>query len=344
MNQLGDGNNYAMSNLMKIGIIGNGIAAWCVNKYLLNKDKNLEILRFGNDSFLRTCSLRTTSINCMRGTQKGISPLGDLMVDSMLEFERFIQEFPNNGSIKTYETQCWLDEESKFTKRFHEYKKINSVQEIELSHEFLSYQSEAYLINPPAFYHGLELNDVKANLVTSVNKRSNGFHLETDKGEFEVDKLFLCAGVNNSLFQDLINDDDTLDFIKRTKPVKGDYLYLNTQHNIRPKSIAIENHHLIFRENEILIGSTSFNDNDIQLVNHTKLRKVYEHIQDSIRFELPSYEKFDAICGIRAKGRKRMPKWGKVGDNLYFVGGLYKNAFSFAFKAAKDLCHDVFAD
>lgn len=337
MNQLGDGNNYAMSNLMKIGIIGNGIAAWCVNKYLLNKDKNLEILRFGNDDFLRTCSLRSTSINCMRGTQKGISPLGDLMVDSMNEFISYINKYPNSGAIKSFEMQCWKSEDSKFTKRFKTNSKINEVEEIKLAQDFYSFQSEAYLINPLEFYKNLELEDVKGNIVKNVLRKNNQYHLISDTGEFVVDKLILCAGINNSLFKDLIDDEDALDFIERTKPVKGDYLYLRCDHKIKPKSIAIENHHLIFRHNELLIGSTSFNENDIQLINHEALQAVYKNIKDAIHFQLPAYEKFEKICGIRAKGRKRMPYWNQVGEDLFLIGGLYKNAFSFAFKAAQDI-------
>tara|TARA_B100001971_G_scaffold111365_1_gene102434 strand:- start:63543 stop:64574 length:1032 start_codon:yes stop_codon:yes gene_type:complete len=337
VNVLGDGNNYAMYKCMKIAIIGNGIAAWCVNKYLLNKDSSLNILRFGNDEFIRTCSLRTTSINCMRGTQKGISPLGDLMVDSMEEFLSYYQDYPLRAVEKTYEMQCWQAEDSKFSKRFKDYTQISSIEEIELSKKMFAYKSDAYLIHPLKLYHEFNLKDVSGNLVKEVIQLDSGFKIIADSGEFQVDKVILCAAGFNELFKDLITNEDALDFIQRTKPVKGDYLYLKAEHGIKAKSIAIENHHLIFRENEILIGSTSFNDNAIHAINHSELRAVYEHIVDSIRFQLPSYDSFDAICGIRSKGRKRTPYWNQVADDVYMVGGLYKNAFSFAFKAAADL-------
>lgn len=338
MNVLGDGNNYAMYNFMKIAIIGNGIAAWCVNKYLLNKDSSLEILRFGNDEFIRTCSLRSTSINCMRGTQKGISVLGDLMVDSMHEFVDFYHQHNLKTIEKTFEMQCWNNKESKFSNRFKSFTEIKSIEEIELTNKMFAHQSEAYLIDPLKLYYEFNLSDVHGNFVREAYKLDQGFKLYADSGEFVVDKLILCAAGGNELFKDLITKEDALDFIARTKPVKGDYLYLNTPHQIKPKSIAIENHHLIFRKNEILIGSTSFNDNAIQIVNHTDLNAVYEHIAMSVKYPLPSYNSFDAICGIRSKGRKRLPYWDQVAQGVYMVGGLYKNAFSFAFKAAADLC------
>jgi hypothetical protein len=335
------GNNYAMNISMKIAIIGNGIAAWCINKYLRNTSDDLLIHRFGDDSMMPTCSFRTTSINCMRGTKKGISALGDLMVDSMHEFMRFNQHEKSNGIYETFEYQLWDKEDDKFTQRFESYKEILEVDEIKLQRKMLSYKSKAFLIDPYLFYQGLNLEPVKANFVSSLVFKNNLYHLEANGFKEQYDKIILCCGLHNNLFIDLFQNEDAKDFVKRTKPVKGDYLYLQTQHNYASKSLAIKNHHLIFRPNEILIGSTSFNEDATYKIKTKELKKVYDDIINSVRIELPAFNKFQAICGIRAKGRKRMPYWDEVGPNLYMIGGLYKNAFSFSFLAAKDLSHKI---
>jgi len=335
------GNNYAMNICMKIAIIGNGIAAWCINKYLLNSlNQAITIDRFGNDDFIRTCSLRTTSINCMRGTKKGISPLGDLMVDSMLEFIRFYNESdPQNlkGITQSFEYQLWDQDNDKMTKRFDSFESIDEIDGIKLSKKMNMYKSEAYLINPLEFYHSLNLSEVKGNFVSKLEKVGDKFALSSNGRVYEYDKVILCCANQSALFLDLFTNEDAIDFVKRSKPVKGDYLYLKMDHDYPCMSLAINSHHLIFRAGEILIGSTSFNDCDTQAIFEKELKKVYEEINASVEIDLPSFEKFEAICGIRCKGRKRTPFWAKVAPNLFMISGLYKNAFSFSFLSAKEL-------
>lgn len=335
------GNNYAKYMSMKIAIIGNGIAAWCINKYLRDKHSYLIIDRFGEDTHVPTCSYRTTSINCMRGTKKGISPLGDIIVDSMHEFIDFFSRENSAGIYPTYEYQLWDEVDEKYTKRFDDFDLIDSIDSISLSHQMRCYKSQAYLINPFKFYESLKLNKTKSPFVRELNFKDSKYILKADGYEEVYDKVILCAGLNNAIFSHLFTNDDAIDFVKRTKPVKGDYLYLKKEHNYRSMSLAIKNHHLIFRPNELLIGSTSFNENDSYLIKENDLKDLYQEVCKHVKMELPAYEEFQAICGVRAKGRKRMPFWGEVGDNLYMVGGLYKNAFSFAFLASKELVSKI---
>lgn len=335
------GNNYAKYMSMKIAIIGNGIAAWCINKYLRDRDSSLIIDRFGEDTHVPTCSYRTTSINCMRGTKKGISPLGDLMVDSMNEFIEFFNREKTAGICSTFEYQLWDEFDEKYTKRFDDFELIDSIENINLSHQMRCYKSQAFLINPYEFYKSLKLNSTKSPFVRELSFKDSKYFLKADGYEDTYDKVILCAGLNNAIFSDLFTNNDAIDFVKRSKPVKGDYLYLKKEHNYPTLSLAIKNHHLIFRPDEILIGSTSFNENDSYLIKEDELKNLYQEVSKHVKIELPAYEEFQPICGVRAKGRKRMPFWGEVGDNLYMVGGLYKNAFSFSFLASRELASKI---
>ena len=58
-------------------------------------------------------------------------------------------------------------------------------------------------------------------------------------------------------------------------------------------------------------------------------------------FELPKYQEFAALTGIRQKWHKRMPYWGSVAPGVHVITGLYKNAFTFAYQAAKDISREI---
>ena len=57
--------------------------------------------------------------------------------------------------------------------------------------------------------------------------------------------------------------------------------------------------------------------------------------------EFPVFDDFKILTGLRQKGKKRMPFWGKIGDNIYSIHSLHKNAFTFGFKAASDIVNLV---
>ena len=90
----------------QIVIVGNGVMAKVLTFYL-NRSGFKNITRIAEDTDIPMCSTRTTAINCLRGTQRGLSPLGDLIVDSFDQFEKFYHKFAPEGVSSSYEIQSW---------------------------------------------------------------------------------------------------------------------------------------------------------------------------------------------------------------------------------------------
>lgn len=329
-------------------IIGNGVAAWRVNAELERKFVDAKILRIASETFVPACSFRSTAINCLRGTQRGISALGDLIVDSHEEFCSFMDNHGPKGVTKAYEYQIWDENNpesaAKWERRFGAHEEFDSVEDIALRKSYRGVKSEAYLIDPYQFYqwHIEQLNNTEEidDHVIEVTKSAGRHRIITQRGrEFFADKIFLCAGHSSPVFSSLISDAKCLNYLSRSKPVKGAYLYKAGVGSELDFSLALEGKHLIFRNGDLLIGSTSENDSSITYQDTEQTRSLYDFVSKHLSDPsfLPKYDEMEIKVGVRHKGPKRAPFWGECAENIYGIFGLYKNGFSFSFKAAKDL-------
>jgi hypothetical protein len=106
-------------------------------------------------------------------------------------------------------------------------------------------------------------------------------------------------------------------------------------------SFVIEEIHFIYRKEaqDFLLGATTTNNqlnflHDIQGMKDQYLR--FKKYTEGV-ITLPEFDSGELITGIRHKGQKRTPFWGKVNQDIYAIWGLYKNAWTMAFTAGKDL-------
>lgn len=341
-----------MKTTKTIVIVGNGVAAWRVNAELEKKFIDSKIIRIGSEVFSPKCSFRTTSINCLRGVQKGISPLGDLMYDSHMEFEEFFNKEVPKGVNEGHEWQLWSDaggNSDKWERRYSEWEELDEVEGIKLSSPMKAVNSKAYLIDPYEYYQWhksqFKNSEYLDDLVIEVNKIGNKFEVKTQNSSIiTADKLILCAGYMAQDFLPLVDDDKLKDYLNRSKPVRGTYLETDFEIGDKSFSLAIESKHLIYRgsDKKLLIGSTSENNNSCQMPMGREAFAIYDFVTSHLQgFNLPPKEKWRLKHGIRFKGAKRTPWWGKVCENCYGVFGLYKNAFSFSINAGKDIATRV---
>lgn len=322
----------------RIVVVGDGIAAWST-LFLLKKEifesENLdkfEIIQLAENNLAPVCSFSTTAINSLRGTEKGMSELGDLIVDSYAYFKELQEEFSFKGVEKGIERQFWYKDsknKEKWEKRYPSFKE---------SHRFYYEDSEAYLISSEIL--GVDLksrfftHETHHAFVTSVD----GKKLITTKGEFEFDKLILCISNETKLFKSLF--DGALEkVVTHAKPVAGSYLEFDLDLNKNGFSYALEGHHLIYKNEikKLLIGSTTENQSDSYLADMSKLKSIYEEVLSVFKDELdiPSFSKAKIKTGIRQKGYKRLPFFGEISKDIYSIHSLYKNGFTFAFLGAK---------
>lgn len=336
-------------------IIGNGIASWRVNAALERKFVDWRIVRIAKDEFAPRCSFRTTAINCLRATQKGISPLGDIIVDSYMEFKRFYDSESPDGVDESFEYQIWdpknPKESERWEKRFGKGESIQEIEGVVLARPQIAVKQEAYIISPENFCRWqdqrLKNTMIVNDHVIGIEKEKRGYQVKTIGGEsFFADALFLCAGYMSHQFIDLFESEQAIDVLNRSKPVRGSYMSAESKLGDRSFSLAFGKHHLIYRKRDdlLILGSSSENDSSIQLPMEDELLHIYRKISGILKDPslLPPFEKWRKFNGIRHKGAKRMPFWGEVGENLYAVHGLYKNAFSFSFLASNEIV-DKFA-
>lgn len=329
--------------------VGNGVASWCLHFYL--KNTGLNIINVASDDFFKPCSHSSTAINCLRGTTPGNSPLGDEIIASMEEFEDFYNKHKMDGVSLGHEYQI-LETKTieKWERRYPEFFEIKD-------HEFLSsvidsknlyHKVPAYFIDIPNFEKWLKDNsgdvEYKNDLVLKIERIQNAYEVHTRSGVINADAIVLCT----SHLSNLLTSNTTSDFkyyFDHSKKVTGGYLELK---NAKSRGftfeasfvLAIEKYHFIYRKDEdiIQIGSSSKNKDALELPLVSELRSIYGHVNHYTKFDIPDFTKFEMTTGIRHKGYLRRPFWGSTdGEKLFAICGLYKNAFSFAFKAAKDI-------
>lgn len=337
-----------------IVIIGNGIASKCV-VYELNKIGFNSITVIANDDFAPSCSLSTTAINCLRGTKANQSSLGDTILKSFDDFVDFYNNEKPNGICKTLETHCTPLDTKDFDKWNRRYSHLgfnekNSFDYFNkpLNKKFYTIDNEAYIFSPTVFYNwfsGILKSTCLNDTVVEINENT----LKTLNGkELAFDELIICTSYMSKNFSSLVDDQKLKHKLMHSKPVPGSYLKFNIK-DFHPEQLEllktycfrIDEIHLIVRpfESDVLLGATSTN-NELSFVHNVKeLKSQYDRMSNYLAgvIDFPIFEKADLKTGIRHKGQGRNPYWGSISTNKYAVWGLYKNAFTFSFTAAKEI-------
>ena len=298
------------------------------------------------DEFFPACSYRSTSINCLRGTKKGLSALGDLVVDSFYKFEQFYNEFQPAGVEKAFEYQLWTQENAdKWSRRYPESKSLEQNEFLNQSVQGMDYfvQNEAYLIDPYTLekWYRNRYNNIKyeTGLVKEISQDKT---VVCDLWEKQFDYIFICTNYATSMLAKGFSQQFDY-YLDHCKPVAGSYLEIPLEgcdfsfdHSF---SLALDKYHFIYRQAQqvLQIGSSTDNRCDIHLANEQKLQEIYQFVASALQVQLPPFESFKSIAGVRHKGHKRMPFWGEISQGIYSVCGLYKNAYTFAYQAANEL-------
>jgi hypothetical protein len=337
------------SSIKNIVTIGDGIAAWCLHDELL-KLPNVKITNISSSDLFNPCSLSTTSLNCLRGTRRGLTDLGDKVIDSYEVFEEFYKTENPSGVYEGIEYQLWReDQHEKWMRRYSDYLRTedNPFLQDKLISKFNYQKNDAYFIEPIKLKQWFRSRHSEVNyvsgFVTSINKVNEQYTLTSSLGSNEkFDKVVLCTNHATHLLGRGYSEKFDY-YLSHCKPVAGTYLEIPLPESFVGSNynIAIGSHHFIVRSDSkrLQVGSTSDNKVDIDLPNNKDILNLYNNLQRCFTFELPDFDSFKKYVGIRHKGFERNPFWGKISGNesIYSVCGLYKNAFSFSFLAAKEL-------
>ena len=311
---------------MKIAVIGSGVLGSLAAFWAKNAGHHVTL--FDAEEFIPKTTLRTTSIVALRGTKRGLSPLGDLICDSFQSFEVFFKKYQPHGVEVGSETVLWrTDMKDKYQKRYPQSFKLSSFEELVFRQELNSCTSNVYHIYPTEFLKWLNADLEIANELVLKVSEGTVFTMESEQTFDHV--LFANSHGINSV--QAAHNEETLQYLSKCSTVKGDYFYFDYNPTaFSNHSFEFEGVHLIFRKDHMLVGSSS--DKVDHLLFHKKSERIFDHLENFIDFEFPKKREF--ISGLRQKGAKRTPFCYVDQYQSYLLGG-YKNAFLFAPHLAK---------
>ena len=56
---------------------------------------------------------------------------------------------------------------------------------------------------------------------------------------------------------------------------------------------------------------------------------------------MPNFEEIEFKVGLRHRGRRRTPYWGRLSKQIFGISGLYKNGWSYSFLAAEEVTEEI---
>lgn len=327
---------------LRVLIIGDGIAGSCI-RYTLAKLSGLDITQVSSHNHFPACSLNSTAINCLRGTQRGVSKLGDEIVDSYDYFLKFISEEKPEGIFKGSEVQFFSQKEN-WERRYSNFREVgNSLFSKWIDDLPFFYESDAYFFDFKQFQKWVEEKspNIVKNMGLVKNIKKNG-EVIIENQNCQFDLVILATNYGTKFLSYGLNED--YDYkINHSKSVAGSYLEIDAKKlNLsfpHSTNFALEKYHFIYRKEQglIQIGATSDNNSEVFLPNKKELQSIYDNVKKNLKFDLPPFKDFNQLVGIRHKGYKRMPFHDFITNHVFAISGLYKNGFLLSFKIAQDL-------
>lgn len=313
---------------MKVAVLGRGLAALGVIE-ALSKIKAVPEVHWIGPSFQDkgwpNCSRNSTAVVALQGIKKGISPLGDDLVDAFCATQNFIHEHTPKGVQKV--TRYHFGD-AKLKERFGYLEQFKM-----LEGSFTGVVEEAFLFEPLTFiswWHQrlFDQNNIKetSDFITEITPQK----LVGLAGEYSYDLLFDCRGsMASSEKNPMVKEAPGHYFLWRADDLDG-LLDLFKESVV----LTVDGHNLnIDKENGAVIlgGSTEKTGLYAPAISQLEEQlKAFIDVLPQLR-PLSKINEAKLLTGIRPKGAKRRPLVKKVQENHIFLNGFYKNGYS--------LCH-----
>lgn len=324
-----------------LAIIGSGLVGKSLVYTLAKEQKHFEkITLFSSDNILSPCTLNSTAIAAPRGTSAGLSDLGDLLVDGYKILKDHIELDKPAGVQKIIQYSAATEETEKFLRRYPDAQKEQTF----LKERAYMTQEDAYMFDPKTYtdwllkesrISGLEVID---DLVIEVTENER-IHLKTLQGRnLAFDKVVFAGGSYNRFWKELAPDTK----LKSSKPSQGSYFEFQHVHWDRPSfSLTLDGDNIIWNDplKRLYIGSTTSDDIHYLPPMH-ELEEIYQRLSKKVSLSLPNTSEAIVRTGLREKAQKREPYLIQRG-HLFFIGGMYKNAFTLALRMTRSLSHQL---
>lgn len=309
-----------MSEELSDIIVGNGIAAhaflWTYARKLkmghLDQARRLIWIK---SPIVPTCSLTSTSIVSRAGLQYGVSPLGDELLRSYEIFEQYFGAYA--GVSKAVQTHLPYGDLDNFNKRYGEAAGSCFVIASDQFLKQLRKDIASSLSSLLTIIEGTVLQVEQESLVMQ------------DGSSLLFNQCYLCLGAGNVFVTKL----------ERCRSVAGQFAWSEANLGQHSWVRSYGPYNLIYRalDQKLLVGSLDDKEDSlgwpVMAARPSQLKEILSHF----KVELPEKLSWTVESGVRHKGPKRRPHWGKISDNVWSTHGLYKNGYSLSFLAADEL-------
>ncbi|TNF30856.1 MAG: FAD-binding oxidoreductase [Deltaproteobacteria bacterium] len=302
-----------------VTIVGNGIASKVFLFFFLKSYPHKTVCVIESPLY-PSCSIKTTSHVAVAKQVEGTGELGQLVVDSWLAFESFVNS-----------------------------EKPDGVEEGHLYKDSFTESTPHFFISPKIFLNWFDKKNKSKHItyirshLEQVQENSDNVTLSfRDKDICSKKVVLACgAGFPYVMIKNL-NDEFKKGFVERP----GSFWRCSAGNYQADTSWVhtIGKANLIYRKSEhlFLLGGTTNPANELgidfkTLVEwHLDYKKVHNF--------LPEFKDGEVDNGTRLRGRKRMPIAGKIQgtENIYALTGLHKNGFSYPFVLAKKCLDEMF--
>lgn len=330
--------------LTTLAIIGSGImGSSLLYNLTLERSSFDAILVFDSEAFALPCSKNSTAIVAPRGVTSGHSPLGDMILDSYLTFKEHVLNDRPAGIFQIPQYTGTEEKLEQFKLRYPDGEHVQSIGKIPLKRSVYFTTEEAFLIDPDLYLNWLQrqaknllpIQEI-SEFVTEV-KPGEKIKITTQSlKEFQVDHVIFATGSYTRFWKNLFPESK----LKTAKAIQGAYYeFQNVTWSIPSFSLTFEGMNLIYHAHsrKLLIGSTT-DEFTHSLHPARELSQIKQRLSGLVDLELPEIGK--VRLAHREKASKREPYLFTEG-NMSFMGGVYKNGFSFSLKMTRSLSHQL---
>jgi hypothetical protein len=320
---------------MHLVILGQGASSIIIVDQILQSLWGKSITKIticGQDEIAPACSLRSTAVVALRGTQTGLSPLGDELYES---YHLAKEEYKKWKSVKPSPLFHLIDEDDlKAQRRFKDLTQVEETPFIFQREKRIVKKEDAFIIDTHEFFNECRIKYPQINFkkifITQIIKDETHLRLIGLNEELKADILFLCQGAYPTFFEEapLI-------------PVLGSYLSFSTNFNEESFSISSKGYNLVYQAHQkrLLLGSTTEAKSFNRSPNFFELKNIFNHFIDLLP-ELKGCIQLDEAViesGVRAKAKDRRMIVKRINHHpeIWIFNGFYKNGWSLPFLAAK---------
>ncbi len=328
-------------------VVGDGLAArvflYQLSELLRESCAQIpSVLVISDNQSYTPCSLRTTATISKVGMQMGVGEHGDRLLRAYGEFENFARALAPGIVTQTRHYQVLMEDDPANEGRFHKRYGPTIVTSMGLK----AAVGESYLVDPLALMNFLSsqsiFNDQLLHIKESVLALDHEGAVVTLRGRYQGKYIFVAAGAPG---EELLADTRELgDSPAVGESVLGSYLEWSCDNPLADLGeswqVALAKFNVLYRhlDRRLLVGGTT--TKNIHCFHPLEMKSQYDMAQEVLGAKLPPFSEASHLVGERSKLAGRRPYWGHITGRTWAVRGLYKNGFTLAFLAARELLED----